>query len=281
MRNIIQYIKDITRPLRTYIFKCLMTENERKALSNSHLVDDLQNRKLNYKVSKEEILQKKKHVIYTCITGGYDNLIQQTYYNKDYNYVCFTDNENWINQGVIGHWEIKPLAEKQYNNTLNNRWHKTHPYDLFPDYEDSIYIDGNIDILQESFFCRIKDKNSADLLIPIHYARNCIYKEIPKLKWYKKISKNNAKKIKQFLKKEAFPKNYGLNENNLIYRKHSSLKSKKIMEEWWNLILNLVPRDQLTLSYVLWKNNIKPNDIAIENIRLLPDEIALYFGKHK
>ena len=42
---------------------------------------------------------------------------------------------------------------------------------------------------------------------------------------------------------------------------------KKIMNEWWSFILNYSKRDQLSCSYVLWKNGIKIEDISIPNAR--------------
>lgn len=281
MNRIVQFIKDITRPLRNFFSRFFMSENERRAVLNHHSIIELAGRKILYSVEKEDILRKKKHVIYTCITGNYDNLIQQTYYNQDYSYVCYTDNEDWIKEGIIGIWQIRPLVKNNYTNVLNNRWHKTHPHELFPDYEDSIYMDGNIDILHEGLFNRINAKLPADLIIPRHFARDCVYQEIQELRKTKKISKKELEKMKSFLLKESFPQKYGLNENNVIYRKHASERIKEIMEEWWELILNVAPRDQLSLSYVLWKNNIKPEDIAIDNVRFFYDEVAFYYGEHK
>ena len=39
-----------------------------------------------------------KICVYTCITGDYDNLIQHTYIDKDYDYICFTDNQKLIDK---------------------------------------------------------------------------------------------------------------------------------------------------------------------------------------
>ena len=36
--------------------------------------------------------RKYKKVVYTAITGNYDELITPEYINKDWDYICFTDN---------------------------------------------------------------------------------------------------------------------------------------------------------------------------------------------
>lgn len=278
MNIVIQFLKNITRPIRIFILKILITENEKKAKANYYLTDELKNKVVSYFVTKEDVLRKKEHVIYTCITGGYDNLIQQTFYNSEYNYICYTDNKEWIDQKVIGMWEVRPLVKEEFSNALNNRWHKTHPHELFPDYEDSIYIDGNIDIVTSYLFEQIYEKNKS-LLIPIHFQRKCVYDEIKHLRWNKKISISQLKAIKKYLNESGFPKNYGMNENNIIYRRHHEKENIKIMEEWWEIIKSIAPRDQLSLSYVLWINHISVNDIAIDNARLRRNDFHFYYNE--
>ena len=69
-------------------------------------------------------------------------------------------------------------------------------------------------------------------------------------------------------REEGFPEHYGLNETNIMYRNHKSDKIISIMEEWWKFIENYSKRDQLSLSYVLWKNNMQLNYLTDTNIRL-------------
>lgn len=279
--NIWKKIKDMTRPMRFNIRESFMSDGERLARRNVHSYSELSTRNLSYNFDEIDFSHKRNHVIYTCITGGYDNLIQPSCYNPDYDYICFTDNKDWIEKGIIGVWQIRSLFENKFSNALNNRWHKTHPRILFPEYDDSIYIDGNIDILTDSIFSQIERKKNP-IVIPVHFARDCVYKEIATLGGSNKIKKEHLNAMKLFLKYGNFPKHYGLNENNLIYRKHNQKDVVAIMEEWWELILNVAPRDQLSLPYVLWTHNIKPSDIGITNIRLQPQNFSLYFGEeHK
>ena len=59
------------------------------------------------------------------------------------------------------------------------------------------------------------------------------------------------------------PQNYGLAETNILYRNHSQ-NIINLMEEWWEMIKNYSKRDQLSFTYILWKNGI-----TLENKRIM------------
>lgn len=275
--SLIQFVKDFTRPFR-HLF---LPKGLKLSLKNIFPPEDLKKRKLKYSIDDIDFASKKNHVLYTCITGGYDNLIIPTYYNHSYDYVCFTDNSEWISKQRIGPWQIRPLQYTESTNALNNRWHKVHPHKLFPEYEDSIYIDGNIDILDDNLFKQIESKSSKKILIPKHPMNNCIYKEIKVNIKNKRAPKEQCLKMKEILKEAKYPKKIGLCENNVIYRKHNDLLVIKIMEEWWSYIKNVVPRDQLSLCFLFYKYGINLEDVYLENPRLLIDSYHLYYDFSK
>lgn len=223
--------------------------------------------------------ERKQKVIYTCITGEYENLLYPSYYNREYDYICFTDTAKLLELKQYGPWQIRPLLKDFGNPILNNRWHKMMPHIVLSDYNDSIYIDGNLDILDDFVFFELANRDSADILIPLHYSKKCVYKEI---KAFEKVYIKKPEFLeKLFLLKnkyiqEMMPKNYGLNENNFIYRKHNDLVAS-LMDEWWELLKSYVPRDQLYLSYILWKHNIKPSEIALPNCRCNIEHFHFYY----
>ena len=112
-------------------------------------------------------------VIYTCISGDCDLMpVIQTYYAKDWRYVCFTNNRKLLLYKKIGMWEIKKMQFEKLDSTKNACWHKLHPDILFPDSLESIWIDANLDILTDKLFKTLKVQNS-EILIPEHHLRNC------------------------------------------------------------------------------------------------------------
>lgn len=234
--------------------------------------------KIKKKMIIPQLRMKNDRVIYTCITGGYDNLIEHNYQDLNWDYICFSDNEELIKKGKKGPWKILPLKFNKLDNVRNARWHKTHPHLLFPTYKYSIWIDGNIDVCGSFLFKRAEQciKEHCILSVPEHPRRNCIYDEAITVKTLKKdypeIIEREINKIRQ----TGFPKNYGLNETNIIFRIHNNKQCIKIMNEWFEWIEKYSRRDQLSFNFVAWKNNYKvPNFCNKNDVRLNPANFSI------
>jgi hypothetical protein len=178
--------------------------------------------------------------------------------------------------GSYGVWKIRPLQFTMSDDIRINRWHKIHPHVLFPGYDESIYIDANIDVRTDILFDLILADDT--IRIPIHNI-SCIYEEAINIIKSGKDRKECVEKMLDFLKKESFPKDYGLTENCIIYRKHNNKKVIAMMNMWWELIVKFSRRDQLSLSFVLWKFNISPYSITFPNVRH-NDKNFIFHGKH-
>lgn len=206
---------------------------------------------------------KNKGVIYTCITGNYDQLNNHSYIHPGWNYVCFTDDLSIKNNHNTS-WRINPLVFDKMDNVRNNRWHKLHPHILFPEYEQSIYVDANINFLSNELFddIDVAVRESRKISLGPHFSRICIYDELDACLKFEKDDPEIMKKQIDLIKKDGFPENYGLFENNIIYREHYHKDVIKIMEDWWWWIENHSRRDQLSLAYVLWKNNFRISPLS-------------------
>lgn len=219
---------------------------------------------------------RSKQVVYTCITGNYDKLINHRYIHPEWSYVCFTDNDKLLEKKRIGVWEIRRLEKSDLNNILNNRYHKLLPYDIFSNkVERSLYIDANGNILTPYIFNKIQT-SKLPILVPIHFSTACSYQET---EWYKRHYpqyRTEADNLLRLLKQDEFPKLYGMTENNIIFRDHSDVEIQKVMRLWWSILKKFVPRDQLSFSYVLWKSGISPIDISIPNARIDLNNFVFY-----
>ena len=158
-----------------------------------------------------------------------------------------------------------------------------HPHILFPEYEESIYIDSNIDIKSTYLFECIEKikKDNAKISIPPHYMRNCLYEESNILISNNKDNLNSIIEQMNIYKEEGFPTNYGLSENNCIFRIHNDKEIISLMEDWWYWIENYSKRDQLSLFYVLWKHNYKMPYLTDFTLRLDTDNFYFYTHKNK
>ncbi|WP_175612652.1 glycosyltransferase domain-containing protein [Fusobacterium mortiferum] len=246
LKDILKKNKFIYNLLSNIKFQYLL---KKEKIKNFYYWIEMKKKKSKYQNYQQT--RKAKGVIYTCIIGDYDSLKTHKYIDFDWDYICYTNNKNIKSDGI---WKIKELEFDKLDNSKNNRWHKLNPHLLFKEYEESIYLDGNVRILSKDFF-KLIDKN--DLFISTkHPQRKCLYKEAIECKKLKLEKKEIIDKQIEKIKKAGFPQNYGLYEANILYRKHNKEKIIKMDEEWWDFVSKQAKRDQLSLTYVCWKNNV-------------------------
>ena len=199
-------------------------------------------------------------VIYTSITNNYDNILNPEYINYDYDYILFSD--NYFNDSETI-WEFYPIPNEINNLSLSHvkveRYVKINPIKCLPlKYNFSIYIDGNVIIKNDInlFMNKLKNELGSFLFyIPIHPERICLYEEILVVVEHNIDNIRNVfPQMEKFIK-EGFPHNYGLPEANILIRYHLNSNIVKLMDDWWKIVLKGSHRDQLSFSYVAWKNN--------------------------
>lgn len=201
---------------------------------------------------------RKKKVIYTCITGEYDELYNHQFVHSEWDYVCFSDSVKRTNDNSS--WKIVPLLYSKLDNTRNNRWHKINSHIVVGKYEHSVYVDANIDIKSPKFFDHI-EKNifSKSKFAPmLHLERDCVYEEAVACINLKKDTPKVINEQVRIYKKEGYPPHNGLYANGILYRMHKDPEVVKIMDDWWQWVENHSKRDQLSLPYVLWRHEFKP-----------------------
>ena len=214
---------------------------------------------------------RKERVIYTCIVGGYDKLINHSYIDDSYDYICFTDDKDLLSKESVGVWRIVPLVFNSSDPGRNNRWHKFNPHVFLKEYNESIYIDANINIRTSYLYDFIKSNQDKLIMVPYHYERFCVFREYEKLiagKRFSEDEKDLMKKEKDYILRDGMEYNYGMSENNIIYRKHGNKKIIAVDELIWEMIQNYSRRDQLCFSYALWKNQISYEGIQFNNVRI-------------
>lgn len=193
-----------------------------------------------------------KFVIYTAISGGFDDLIQHTYVSKDADYVCYTD-QNVPNPGI---WEIRPLETQHLDRVRSAKYYKMSPNELFPTYQFSVWIDGNIDVLNDALQCSVEALILGKKVIAsnIHFSRDCSYAEA--LVCRNSLLDDSAVILRQieYLEQLEFPHNYGLFESNMIFREHHQPSNIALMRSWWDMVLRFSRRDQLSFGFVLFQN---------------------------
>jgi len=192
-------------------------------------------------------------VVYTAIANNYDDLIDPKYISSNIDYYCFTDDPSMKSEI----WNLLEFPSDDLSSTYKNRLVKMLPHRYFSEYKYSVYIDGNIDIIGdiEKLVNEYLIKQKHKLAVPKHPERNCLYEEAEACK---NLKKDNAEIINKQIskyKRENFPKELDLTENNIIFRKHNDPEVLNLMENWWDEFNKFSQRDQLSFLYVIWKNN--------------------------
>ena len=201
-------------------------------------------------------------VLYSCITGGYDEPLTPVLYGQYPVPVLFTDRET----DSTG-WQVRSIDKdlQEYSNPQINRYIKFHPFEFFTDYEFSVYTDGNIKTYGDIRpLLSIARTAKSGMALHLHSDRDCLYDEAAVCILYGKGDKDGISRQVNRYRQEHFPAHYGLLEANVIITDLRNPFAKEILENWWKEYLESESgRDQLALPYTLWKMGLKTDDIGI------------------
>lgn len=199
-----------------------------------------------------------KIAVYTVSTGGYDQIREPKYIDEGMDYFVFTKSKMKSNSV----WKVLDVGDRCEGMTAleQARFVKTHPHLYFKDYDISVFIDGNIQILKDikPLIYKMMDEKKY-IAIHRHNYRDCIYDEA-RIIWAQGRAKFKDV-LRQVLsyKHEGFPRHYGLFETNVIVRFHNDSRCIDVMETWWHEIDTKTKRDQLSFTYSLCKNGLSCN----------------------
>ena len=197
-----------------------------------------------------------KKVCYTCITGGYDGIPVHHHIDDTWDYVLFTDNPDLIAAGKFEHWTVRPLAFSGSTNVKNARWHKINAHILFPEYDISLWMDGNISIAGRNIYDIVDKLVQDDIMVavPLHPSRTCIYDEARVIKKLHIDIPKTVNREMRYLRQMGYPKNNGLSETNIMFRRHNQIK--EVLDLWWQMVRDYSKRDQLSYNYATWKYGV-------------------------
>jgi len=192
-------------------------------------------------------------VVYTAITGAKDTL-KDDQFDDGSDYICFTDNGEIASDT----WTIKPACNLFTDANRNAKIHKVLSHQYVGDYDYSIWIDGNINLICSPVELIKKYLKRDDIAVFGHFQkRNGIYEEADICIRQNLDSNEVILEQMSVYKERNYPKNNGLFECTIILRKHTK-KIERINNWWWAEICRHSKRDQLSFNYVLHNLKIKP-----------------------
>jgi len=211
-----------------------------------------------------------KNVIYIAIFGSEYYLHDPETKQDNWDYVCFTDNENFKSDI----WDIR-IVPKMYGGARDSKKPKILPHRYLSEYDISIWVDGDVKIIGDVNTLVDAHLDSTGYAVFNHKycggidSRICIYEEAKFIKWLGDIHPQNHYKdnlniinsqVERY-RKDGYPENNGQARNTVLVRRHNDKMIIKSMEDWWLEIKYGSKRDQLSFPYVAWKNNLKFNFI--------------------
>lgn len=195
---------------------------------------------------------REKKVVYTAVFGDYDQ-VPAVNPEWDCDFVCFTDNPDIVSAG----WKVVIVPLNGEAPAQANRHYKMLPHEYLPNYECSLYIDGNIKILADPKPLFEKYLEESLIAIPKHQDRNCAYAEAILCIKGGRVDKDLVESQMARYSAEGFPKQFGMTENGIIFRRHHDETVMALMEAWWQEYCCGGRRDQLSLPYLIWKSKIE------------------------
>ena len=242
-----------------FMMQCDESSNMQEIFDKKRKFLEMHEDEGGYKVPN---LEKKKIAVYTCIAGGYDDVIEPEVISNECDYYLISDNRP-ENLNVFQWLDInKVVPDWVEDSRRQNRYCKIKVEKIFSEYQFSIYIDGNVKIVHDisNYIDRIGKSGFATHL---HAYNNCLYVEAIKVIAAKVEDERIVKaQVKQY-RKEGMPRDFGQFQNAILVRENNNPICKKLMADWWREVFVKSYRDQLSLTYCLWKNNIDKNDIGI------------------
>lgn len=193
-------------------------------------------------------------VVYTVITGNYDDLNEPEFVNPDFDYICFTDNRKLRSEI----WKMRVIDnENHLDMTRLARRYKIMCSEYLPEYDYSIYIDGKIQIRGDLKDYIKKYSAGRPMLCFPHFLRTCAYEEAEACIAVHKDDPGIITAQMEGYREAGFPENYGMIDSACLVREHHNAALNKVLEDWWHEVREKSKRDQLSIEYACWKNNFQ------------------------
>ncbi len=195
----------------------------------------------------------KRTVVYTAITGLWDDLRVPLTVDPEIDYIVFADEQL---APPPAPWLRRSLRLRCGNDRLTSRFVKATPHFHVPEYQLSLWADGAYQL--RNVTAERLDGLAGPMQIAVfqHSERNCAYAEAEEVRRRKLDTGENIDRAVKLLHDHGFPARAGLCEAGLLLRRHQDSDLMRAMDQWWDSIVRGSCRDQLSLNFALWQNQM-------------------------
>lgn len=246
-------------------FKSSIDDIQRK--DSIYFLNELQKRKLNAinltvstnkcnKYPPDKInLQQNKNCIFTTIINNYDNLPNlKVKKEENWDYICFTDDEN-LKSDIWKVIYVKNDNIEILENHKLSRYYKTNFYNYLSSYDNLLYIDARMDIVN-NINNYLNELSNNDFVFLKHPISKNIKEEMKTLLDLQLEKREVIHEIESRYDKLKYKYDNGLYAGGILLFKNNK-KTVDFFKDWWCEIKNYSHRDQLSLNFILSKHELK------------------------
>jgi len=192
----------------------------------------------------------RKKLLYTIMTGGYDQLNELPVKLPNWDYLCFTDNDNLVSST----WRICLLNNEMGLDPIRlSRHFKINSHMIENDYDLTMYIDANLRIRGDldSFLVQALpfEKDFAILQHPFLFS---LRQELEKCVEEGKDDENMLRRqFQHYTDEKGFQDNLPHINARLMIRRSGKPELKGLMEIWFAQLMRWSRRDQMAFNYAL------------------------------
>lgn len=199
-------------------------------------------------------------VVYTVVLDDFDVILTPRVSPENVDYVCFTNTPSAVPDG----WEVREIEKNGRTPRRASRPVKIRPHEYFPEYEYSIYVDGNFHVIGDVSELVEAHLDEVDMVVPSHPKRNCIYDEAESCIELGIGDEATIRDQMERYREHGFPEQWGLSNTHIMFRRHHDPTVRSAMDEWWDEYRTGAQRDQLSFEFAAWANDLSYEHFSVD-----------------
>lgn len=194
--------------------------------------------------------------IYTSLFGDYDDLPEiQCNSSSNIEFVAFTDRFHVL---ADKRWKQIICEADGVSENMSAKKFKIMPHVYLKDYHCSLFVDANTVFTGDISALLSMLHSAGPFVMWRHPLRTNLFMEACAVIASGRASPSIVLNQMATYAQSRIGHHTGLCEGSFIWRRHNDEKVIAFMEEWWSHIISYSHRDQLSLCYLMWRENYYP-----------------------
>ncbi len=198
------------------------------------------------------ILPKRtQRVVYTCLFGGSEAFMNRRVVRDGRTaFICFTDDRSLKSKD----WKFIYIDPRELGPAKTCKLIKTCPHRFLSAFSSSLYVDNTVRIDASPSAIWRKLSRSTPFVAFRHPWWDCPYREAEELVKNGYVTKQQIEEQMTDYASRGFPKNAGMFHGAILLRRHNDQRVRSLCEDWFSEIRKYSYRDQIPLSFLVWKS---------------------------